>query len=167
LASPGGFAISTPACGVVTAGQSTTVSAGHDINLTSQRNAYLLVSHGISMFSYGTAGAQQKPNQELGIRLHAAAGKVSCQSQDSDTRITADKAILVASVTKAVNIAAQKHLQFTAQGAVLKLEGGNIMLHGPGKIAFKAGQKELAGPKDSRVSLDLPKGELKNCLSKD
>jgi type VI secretion system secreted protein VgrG len=35
---------------------------------------------------------------------------------------------------------------FTAQGAHLKLEGGNIELHGPGKIEFKASLKELTGP---------------------
>jgi type VI secretion system secreted protein VgrG len=34
----------------------------------------------------------------------------------------------------------------TAQGAYLKLEGGNIMLHCPGTVNFKATQKEFAGP---------------------
>jgi hypothetical protein len=52
----------------------------------------------------------------------------------------------------------------TAQGAYLKLEGGNIMLHGPGKIEFKATMKELAGPQNAVSSLPvLPKaGNLKN-----
>jgi uncharacterized protein (DUF2345 family) len=34
----------------------------------------------------------------------------------------------------------------TAQGACLKLEGGDIMLHAPGKVGFKASMKELGGP---------------------
>ena len=55
---------------------------------------------------------------------------------------------MVASVTKSVRVAAKQHVMLTAQGAYLKLEGRNIMLHGPGKIAFKATMKELAGPVD-------------------
>lgn len=41
----------------------------------------------------------------------------------------------------------------TAQGAFLKLEGGNIMIHGPGKITFKASMKELTGPSGVRPQL--------------
>jgi uncharacterized protein (DUF2345 family) len=46
-------------------------------------------------------------------------------------------------------VAAREHVLLTAQGAYLKLEGGNIQLHGPGKIEFKASMKELAGPVDA------------------
>ncbi len=49
----------------------------------------------------------------------------------------------------------------TAQGAYLKLEGGNIMVHGPGVMAFKAGMKELTGPQSSRPVLPhFPNGNL-------
>jgi uncharacterized protein (DUF2345 family) len=51
----------------------------------------------------------------------------------------------------------------TAQGAYIKLEGGNIMLHGPGNIDFKAAKKNLAGPKSVNQSLTLAKGEIKGC----
>jgi type VI secretion system secreted protein VgrG len=34
----------------------------------------------------------------------------------------------------------------TAQGAGLKIEGGNITLQAPGKVEFKAAMKEFAGP---------------------
>jgi type VI secretion system secreted protein VgrG len=166
LASPSGIVAATPASAIVVAGMTTSISAGQDVNLAAQGNSYLLGAHGISLFTYGKASVKDKPNQETGIRLHAASGKVTCQSQDSDTRITADKAVTVASVTKAVSVAAHTHLLFTAQGAMLKLEGGNIMLHAPGKVEFKASKKELAGPKDSRANVALPKGELKSCPTK-
>jgi type VI secretion system secreted protein VgrG len=43
-------------------------------------------------------------------------------------------------------------------GAFLKLEGGNIMLHGPGKVEFKASMKELAGPGSASAVLpDMPR----------
>jgi type VI secretion system secreted protein VgrG len=113
------------------------------------------VRNGISLFSYGKATGAAKPNQETGIRLHAASGKVSAQSQAGLTTLTADKAITVASVSKSVSVAAKEHVMLTAQGAYLKLEGGNIMVHGPGTMAFKASMKELTGPRDG--SLPLPK----------
>ena len=48
----------------------------------------------------------------------------------------------------------------TAQGAYLKLEGGNIMIHGPGTMEFKASMKELTGPHAASSALPaLPKTE--------
>jgi type VI secretion system secreted protein VgrG len=147
LSSPAGIVASTPADAIFAAGLTSSVNAGQDINLAAQRNAYSAVTGGISMFTYGKASSKDKPNQEVGLKLHAASGKVSSQSQTGATAFIADKAITVAGVTKAVTVTApNKHVLLTAQGAVLKLEGGNIELHGPGKIEFKATMKELAGP---------------------
>lgn len=160
MSSPAGIAATTPADAMFAAGQTGSVTAGQDINLAAQGNSFHAAKDGISLFTYGKASAKDKPNQETGIRLHAASGKVSCQSQSGETRITSDKAITVASVAKGVTVAAKKHLLMTAQGASLKLEGGNIMLHGPGKIEFKASMKELAGPMDGSVALAaLPKAK--------
>jgi type VI secretion system secreted protein VgrG len=70
----------------------------------------------------------------------------------------------VASVTKSVTVGAKTHVLMTAQGASLKIEGGNIMLHAPGNVEFKASKKELAGPKSSsQPERTLPKGAIKGC----
>ncbi len=167
LSTPSGIAVETPASAMFMAGSSTSLTAGHDINLASQGNLFNAVAAGISLFTYGKATNADKPNQEVGIALHAASGKVSSQSQGGETRITADKAITVASVTKQIEVSAKAHVMLTAQGAFLKLEGGNIMLHGPGKIDFKAGTKELTGPKSSTLAAPaLPTGTLKGCALK-
>jgi type VI secretion system secreted protein VgrG len=155
LSTPSGIAAVTPASAVVAAGASTSLTGGQDINFASQGNSLHTVRSGISLFTYGKASGASKPNQETGIRLHAASGKVSAQSQAGSTTVTADKGITVASVTKSVSVAAKEHVMLTAQGAYLKLEGGNIMIHGPGTMAFKASMKELTGPRDG--SLPLPK----------
>lgn len=160
LSSPTGIVASTPANAVFAAAATTSMSAGQDLNLAAQGNASHATKAGIGLFTYGKAGAKSKPNQETGIRFHAASGKASTQSQSGATRITADKTITVASVGKSVAIAAAKHVLLTAQGAYLKLEGGNIMLHAPGKVDFKASRKELVGPADGRVSKpELPKAK--------
>lgn len=49
----------------------------------------------------------------------------------------------------------------TAQGAWIKLEGGNIEVHGPGTMTFKASMKELTGPAQSTPPLpELPNEKL-------
>lgn len=146
LSSPKGIVAATAANAVFSAGVTSNISAGQDINFAAQGAWHHITASGISLFTYGKASNGSKPNQETGIKLHAASGKLSSRSQSDATRITADKAITVASVTKTVSASAKTHLLMTAQGAMLKLEGGNIMLHAPGKVEFKAGKKELAGP---------------------
>ncbi|GJI96540.1 hypothetical protein RugamoR57_32580 [Duganella caerulea] len=146
LSSPAGIAATTPASAIVRAGATSSIAAGQDVNFAAQGNSAHLVKDGISLFTYGKASSADKPNQETGIKLHAASGKVSVQSQSDVTKVMADKLVTVASVSKSVNVAAKEHVMLTAQGAYLKLEGGNIMIHGPGTMTFKASMKEMTGP---------------------
>jgi type VI secretion system secreted protein VgrG len=147
LSSPAGIVAATPADAMLAAGTTASISAGQDINFVAQANAATAVVGGISLFTYGKAGNKTKPNQEAGIKLHAASGKVSSQSQSGTSSLVADKTVTLASVTKTVAISApKKHVLLTAQGAYIKLEGGNIEVHAPGKVEFKASKKELVGP---------------------
>ncbi|MGK5056737.1 type VI secretion system Vgr family protein [Janthinobacterium sp. LB2P49] len=166
LSSPAGIAATTPAHAIFAAGNTSSIVAGHDINFGAQGNHFHAVQSGISLFTYGKASDADKPNQETGIRLHAASGKVSSQSQSGETRLTAEKAVTVTSTAKSVAIAAKQHVLMTVQGAYLKLEGGNIEIHGPGKMEFKASMKELTGPASSAAKLPyLPQaGQAKNFL---
>ncbi|MEH6435949.1 type VI secretion system Vgr family protein [Massilia sp. DD77] len=166
LSSPAGIAAVTPASTIISAGATSSIGAAQDINFASQGNAFHSVRSGITLFTYGKATSTAKPNQETGIRLHAASGKFSSQSQSGPTRLTADKTLTVASVEKNVQVAAAKHVLLTAQGAWIKLEGGNIEIHGPGTMAFKASMKELAGPQSSSPELPaLPQpGQVGNFL---
>jgi len=152
---PSGIAAATPANVVFSAGTSTAIGAGQDINLAAQGSSSNSVTGGISLFTYGKASNGNKPNKETGIRMHAASGKVSSQSQAGPTRLTADKTVTVASVNKNINVAARNHVLLTAQGAYIKLEGGNIEVHAPAKVEFKATMKELAGPASSKPVLPL------------
>ena len=160
LSSPAGIVIASPASAVFATGATTSITAAHDVNLVSSGSSVHAVKEGISLFTYGKADAKDKPNQETGIKLHAASGKLISQSQSGEIRLTADRAIIVASVNKNVQVTAAKHVLLTAQGAALRLEGGNIMLHAPGKVDFKASAKELAGPVDGSISKpDPPKAK--------
>jgi type VI secretion system secreted protein VgrG len=146
LSTPVGIVAATPADAVFSAGASTSLAAGQDLNFAAQGAWHHCAKAGITLFTYGKTTSTAKPNQETGIRLHAASGKVSSQSDSGPTRVTADRMVTVVSVNASVNVAAREHVLLTAQGAYLRLTGGNIELHGPGKIEFKATLKELAGP---------------------
>ena len=161
LSAPSGIGALTPADAVLAAAGGSSITAAQDINFAAQASALHAVRDGISFFTYGKASAAAKPNQETGIRLHAASGKVSMQSQGDAARLTADRAITVASTAGCLNVTAKKHVLLAAQGASLRLEGGNIELLAPGAIAFKASKKELTGPQQSSPVLpELPNEKL-------
>jgi type VI secretion system secreted protein VgrG len=157
MSAPAGIALVTPQSASFSAGSTTSIAASQDINLLAQANAGHIVKAGISLFTYGKASNPKKPNQEVGISLHAASGKVSSQSQTDKTQIIADKSITVASTTDAVQIQAKQHILLTAQGAYIKLSGGNIEVHAPGKVDFKASMKSWTGAKSDPPALqNLP-----------
>nr|WP_314539329.1 type VI secretion system tip protein TssI/VgrG [uncultured Massilia sp.] len=158
LSAPAGIAALTPASAVFAAGTTSSITAGQHINAAAQGNSLHLAKAGIGLFTYGKEADAASPNQETGLRLHAASGKLSTQSQSGPTRLTADKLVTVASVNANVNVAAKDHVLLTAQGAYIKLEGGNIEVHGPGTMAFKASVKEFTGPRQDVLTLpNLPK----------
>ena len=80
LSGAAGIVATTPASAVISASRTTAIAAGQDINLASQGNQSTVVKEGISLFTYGKAGVATKPNQETGISLHAASGKVLAHS---------------------------------------------------------------------------------------
>jgi type VI secretion system secreted protein VgrG len=155
LSGASGITTATPESGVFSAGNTSSITAGQAINLAAQGNSHHLVKDGISFFTYGKVSNASQPNQEVGIALHAASGKVSSQSQSGQTRLTADQGLTVASATASIQIAAKTHVLLTAGGAGLRIEGGNITLQGPGTMEFKGSAVELAGP--GSVGSALPK----------
>jgi uncharacterized protein (DUF2345 family) len=161
MSAPAGMALLTPQSASLNAGATSSLSAGQDINLLAQGHAGHSVKGGISLFTYGKASNPQKPNVETGIKLHAASGKVSSQSQSSKMQVTADKAITVASTTDAVSIQAKEHVLLTAQGAYIKLSGGNIEVHAPGMVKLLGSMKSFTSGMSDSNSLSLPvPGEL-------
>jgi type VI secretion system secreted protein VgrG len=145
--------------------QTGTLSAGEDVGIVAQGNLSVMAAAGMSLFSVGKADDKSRPLQETGMRFHAASGRVSLQSQSGASRFVADKLVSVASVARSVTVRApKKHVLLTAQGACIRLEGGNIEVHAPGKVEFKASKKELGGPQKASSEFKLPQpGELKLC----
>jgi type VI secretion system secreted protein VgrG len=157
LSSPAGIVAATPTNAVFSAQVSSSITAGVAVDLAAGGNLSSAAAGGIGFFTYGKC-AQGSPEKESGIRLHAASGRLSIQSQSDRTGLVADKAVTVASITKNVVISAtKKYVLLAASGAGIKLEGGNITLQAPGSVQFKATLKELGGP----VSVDSAQAAMK------
>ena len=157
LAAPGGISAQTPAHTVASAGHTLSAIAGQDLQQLAQGHNALAAKDGLVAYTYGRANNGSKPNTETGIQLHAATGNLNTQSQTGATRLTADKAVHVASTQGRVQITAPKHILLTAGGAAIRIEGGNITLSGPGKVEFKASQKELGAGRSASQGLSLAK----------
>ena len=145
--SPEGVVSLTPADQAWISGTQTTLAAGADLDWVSQAGTVVAAGGGVALFTQGSDGPVGKPNQETGIALHAAQGKVSARAHRNEAKVAAKQSVTIASTQADVEIAApSKHVLLAAQGAYLKLEGGDIELGAPGVIEFKASHRELAGP---------------------
>ncbi len=161
VAAPGGIASFTPASSLYSAGNTIAAVAGQDSQHLAQANHATAIKDGLILHTHGKATNTQKPNQEVGIKLHAASGSVNTQSQTGATKLTADKAIDVASTTGMVRITAPIHILMTAAGAALDIQSGSITLRGPGVVKFKAAMKDIGGPGSASLPvLNFPRGTL-------
>ena len=117
------------------------MTASADLNLAAQNALVTAAQDGIELFTVGKLGEADRPVDETGIRMAAAAAR-------SRSRRTPTKrgSVEIASTSADVDIAANEHVLLTALGAYLRLSGGNIEIHAPGNVVFHASQKELAGP---------------------
>lgn len=160
ISAPGGIALLTPQDTHATA-SAITVTGGLDVSATIGRNLAAAVRDGISLFTYGDAKAKRKEQGDKGIKLHAAQGKVDIQAQSGELKAAADKDVHVTSTHAKVEVAAKEHVLLTAGGAYVKISGGNIEIHAPGKVEFKAAMKDLSGPGSMHPSLPaLPQAAL-------
>lgn len=151
----------TPAHSVLSVGQHTTVSAGQDTNLLSQRHAAWAVKDGISLFTRGEAKDSQRAVQDVGMKLHAASGNVNVQAQSDAFTLTAAQAVDIQSTAASVTISAPEKILLNGGGGYIKIEGGNIEIGTSGNASFLASMKELTGGCALHsVALSFPRSDL-------
>jgi type VI secretion system secreted protein VgrG len=166
VSSPAGIAALTPGPQIWVSGTQTILSASHDINWVSQGETSVAVAGAVSLFTYGKADNKEKPNQETGIALHAAQGKVSVQAQAGKMEYNAQKQVTIASSKAGIGINSPKKILITAANAFIKMDGSDLEIGAPGKVEFKAGKKVLTTPKGANTKVKMPKGKFKGCEAK-
>ncbi len=162
VSAPRGIGQYTPANAFLVAGK-TLAQVAPDVNWVASANLALGVAEGAVLFTLGHAASGGRPVKDQGLRLHAAGGKLRLHSQDAKMTLTAEKAVTIASAAANVQVEARQRVLATAGGAYVRVEGGGIQLHAPGKVELKAGVHSWVGPEMGNGAAPLPKGDLKLC----
>lgn len=153
-ASPAGIALSTQQSVHLGADEQVNLVSGQSTHVASGKSLLVSVAERISLFV-----------QNAGMKLFAAKGKVEIQAQSDNIELTAQKSVKVLSATDKVEVAASQGVLLTSGGAYIRIQGGNIEIHAPGKIDIKGAQHAFAGPTSAPYDLPaLPKGDLHNKL---
>lgn len=95
----------------------------------------------ISLFVAGSKSAIKET-----LKLIAAKGKIQLQAQSDEIEITAEKRIALTSTQAAQLWAGGKNILLTCGGAYIKIGNGNIQLHAPGDLVFRAANHDWGGP---------------------
>ncbi|AUH52507.1 type VI secretion system tip protein VgrG [Chromobacterium sp. ATCC 53434] len=153
--------LSGPAGIVSTSEQSQTLSAGQNLNLVAQRDANQVtgrrwihnVGQHISLF---VAGVKDK----VALKLIAAKGKIQVQAQSDAMELTADQDVTITSVKDKIIVHAGDEILLTAGGAYIRIKGGNIEVHAPGKVTVKGASHSMDGP----ASMDWSQPQYKKIV---
>ncbi|WP_280512632.1 DUF2345 domain-containing protein [Chromohalobacter israelensis] len=149
MASPAGITLSTPESTHLAQGRSLSVSSGEGVNVATGKSLVASISETLSLFV-----------QKAGIKLFAARGKVEVQAQSDNLEATARQNLNVTSTDEKVDLSAAEEILLVSGGAYVRIKGGNIELHAPGKVTVNGATKSFGGPAslDSEVP-ELPEGE--------
>lgn len=154
----------TPADQAWVSGTHTTLTSGVAMNWMTQGALTLAVADGLALYTAGTQPRGESPNQERGIALHAAQGKVSARAHKNVAKVAAKTNVRIASTEADIELSApSKHFLANAAGAYIRIEGDNIELGAPGKIEFKASQRNFVGPAGVTGEVQLPSGSFQGC----
>jgi type VI secretion system secreted protein VgrG len=143
VASPSGIALSTQQSVHVSSEQQTNLVSGQSTFISSGKSLVASVAQKISLFV-----------QNAGMKLFAAKGKVEIQAHSDNVELTAQKTVKVLSTTENIEAAAKQEVLLTSGGAYIRIKGGNIEIHAPGKIDIKGAQHSFAGP--AQINQPLP-----------
>ncbi|WP_157958725.1 DUF2345 domain-containing protein, partial [Salinicola sp. CPA57] len=132
LASPAGITLSTPESTHLAQGRSLSVSSGEDVNIATGKRLVASISEKLSLFV-----------QKAGIKLFAARGKVEIQAQSDNLEATARRDLGVTSTEDKIDFAAAEEILLVSGGAYVRIKGGNIELHAPGKVTVKGATKSF------------------------
>ena len=165
FSAPKGIGMMTPAEAVLVSGATSSIVATQDVNVVAQGQLSIGVAQGLSLYTMGTAAPAGDPNQERGIRLHAATGAVKAQSQAGPTKLAAQRDVTVSSTSQDVKLDGKQHVLLTSAGAYVRLEGSSIQIHAPGAVTFRASAHRFVGPQGAATTGALASSTLKGCAT--
>ena len=133
--SPGGLALSTQHSLHVAATEHVNLISAQSTHIATDKSFVASIGEKLSLFV-----------QNAGMKLFAAKGSIEVRSQSDDMELAAQKTIKMISTASRVEIAADQGISMTSGGAYIKVAGGNIRIHAPGKVDVKGGKRKFNGP---------------------
>ncbi|MFM0597652.1 type VI secretion system Vgr family protein [Paraburkholderia dilworthii] len=147
--SPSGIAMSTQQSVHIASDAQTNLVSGQSTHIATGKSLITSVTQKLSLFV-----------QNAGMKLFAAKGKVEIQAHNDNIELTAQKSVKLVSATQSVNAMAQQDVLLTSGGAYIRISGGNIEIHAPGKIDIRGAQHSFDGPTSQSWPMpQLPKGD--------
>jgi uncharacterized protein (DUF2345 family) len=166
------IAISARAGLGVTAGGAMQLSNGETVTLMSGQDSQFVTGGQMRMHSGQAigmlAGAAKAGEGGIGLQMIAARDAIDVQAQADVLKVQARDDVSVISANAHVDWAAAKSICLsTADGANITIEGGNITVQCPGKIAIHAGKKSFLPAAEYNYKLPImPQSVCVECLAK-
>ncbi|MGZ8292087.1 MAG: DUF2345 domain-containing protein, partial [Telluria sp.] len=154
------------------AGQSLQLANGETVTLMSGQDTQFITGGQMRIHTgqaIGVLGGAANPGEgNTGLQLIAAMDAIDIQAQGDELKVQARDEINVISANAHIDWAAAKSISLsTAGGANITIDGGNITVQCPGKIAIHAGKKSFTGPEKLNFSMPaLPRSICVACLRK-
>jgi type VI secretion system secreted protein VgrG len=133
--SPSGIGLSTQQSVHLAADAQINIVSGQSTHVATGKSLLASVGEQLSLFV-----------QNAGMKLFAAKGKVQIQAQSDNLELTAQKTVKVLSATERIEVAADQGILLTSGGAYIRIAGGDILIHAPGKIDIKGATHAHDGP---------------------
>ncbi|VWD57693.1 type VI secretion system Vgr family protein [Burkholderia contaminans] len=154
FASPAGIGMASQQSVHVASDLQTNIVSGQSTFITSGKSLIAGIRDRISLFA-----------QNAGMKLFAAKGNVEVQAHADNIELTAQKTVKLVAATEAIDVAAKQEVLLTSGGAYIRIKGGNIEIHAPGKIDIKGAQHQFSGPTSMPYPLPaMPGGTCKQCV---
>ena len=145
---PGGIALSTPQHIQLSANGNQILTAGGNTEVSTLQRMVLAAKRGMVMFVH-----------ELGMKLVAAAGKVTLQAQTDAMELTAMKGLTITSTQDEIVISAQKKITLQCGGSYVTISPDKIENGCSGDFKVKSANFDYAGP----AALNTPYPKFTAC----
>jgi len=134
-----GMGLITPEEMVLISGQNLDTISHRDTQQTTARRWIHNVGAKISLFVHGIA-------DKVNLKLITAEGHANLWAQAGDVEMAGDRDVRIHANKGKLESAAGEELLIACGGAYIRLSGGNVDIHAPGPIEFKAANFTRSGP---------------------
>lgn len=142
--SAAGVGMTTPASGVLFAGQDMTLTSATALRMTAGQAATLVSAKSTSLFTH--AG---------GAKVIAAKEPVSVRAHTGPLDLIADQAMTLTSSNASIRVQAKQQVLLASGGGYVRLAGGNVDIHCPASVSVKGGGHAFLGGGSNAAQLPV------------